>query len=139
MKKLLLLLLASINYFIISAQTNESIYKTQWHEIDSLIVEKDLPKSALEKVNVIYADAKNRKLDAEVLKALLYKLSLDNKTQEQDMNLEYKLLADEIFSTSNALSKSIVQSLFANDLNDYYDQNFWKNNSRKETLAYKEA
>jgi hypothetical protein len=101
MKKLLLLFLATINYFIISAQTIESIYKNQWHEIDSLIVEKDLPKSALEKVNTIYADAKIKKLDAEVIKALLYKLSLEDKTEEQDVNREYKLLSVTISSHTN--------------------------------------
>lgn len=139
MKKLLLLLFITSYSCYVSAQNNESIYKAQWHEIDSIIVEKDLPKTALEKVDAIYKDAKKKNLSDEIIKALLYKLSLEDKTQEDDVNRDYRLFADELANTSNAAVKSILQVLLASNLNDYYNQNSWKNSQRKETITYKEA
>lgn len=139
MKKLLLLLFILSCCLYVSAQTNENIYKDQWHEIDSLIVENDLPKTALEKVDALYADAKKKNLSDQIIKSLLYKLSLEDKTQEDDVNRDYKLFSDELAITSNTASKSILQVLLANNLNVYYNQNFWKNNQRKETITYKEA
>ena len=139
MKKIFAFVFAMFICQFVFAQSDESLYVTQWHEIDSLIVEKNLPKSALEKVNALYTDAKSKKMDDEIIKALLYKLSLVDQTTEQDVNYQYKLFSDELSTTSNTIAKSILQVLLADNLNDYYNQNFWKNSNRKETIAFKEA
>ena len=69
----LFILAATILFSLSVPAQQQSQYAKQWEEIDSLIVLKDLPKSALVKVNVIYADAKSKHLQDEVIKTLLYR------------------------------------------------------------------
>ncbi|SFP59042.1 TonB-dependent outer membrane receptor, SusC/RagA subfamily, signature region [Parafilimonas terrae] len=117
---------------VTSAQTASS-YAKQWEEIDSLIVLKDLPKTALKKVNILYNDAKVKSLHDEIIKALLYRLSLENKTTDDDINNKVVLLKAELHTTNDAVSKAILSVILANTLKKFYSQNAWKNRDRKET------
>ncbi|MGN6213046.1 alpha-2-macroglobulin family protein [Parafilimonas sp.] len=132
MRKLIMLTAIICCSFVISAQT-VSGYAKQWEGIDSLIVLKDLPKSALEKVNVLYNDAKIKGLHDEVIKALLYRLSLEDKTKDDDINNKVVLLKAELQATRDAVSQAILSAILANTLKDFYSQNAWKNRDRKET------
>jgi hypothetical protein len=40
----------------------------------------------LEKVNVLYTDAKAKRIHDEIIKALLYRLSLEEKVKDDDIN-----------------------------------------------------
>jgi len=62
-----LLLLIVIICFSLSLSAQQNIYTRQWTEIDSLIVLKGLPKTALEKVNILYADAKQKNIQDEMI------------------------------------------------------------------------
>ena len=134
-----ILLLITVICFSLSLSAQQDIYTKQWQEIDSLLVLKDLPKTALEKVNILYADAKQKNIQDEIIKALLYKLSIDDKIKDNDINQRLTLLNNELKTANDKVSKSILEILLANNLNDYYKGNFWKNNQRKETINFKEA
>lgn len=132
MRKLIMLTAIICCSFVISAQT-VSGYAKQWEEIDSLIVLKDLPKTALEKVKTLYDDAKVKGLHDEVIKTLLYRLSLEDKTKDDDINNKVVLLKAELQATNDAVSQAILSVILANTLKDFYSQNAWKNRDRKET------
>lgn len=136
MRKLIVLAVIFLYGLSTSAQ-QQGIYARQWEEIDSLIVLKNLPKTALEKVNALYADAKAKGLHDEVIKALLYRLSFEEKIKDKDINKQTEILSIEIENTNDTVSKAILLALLANGLDDYYRQNFWKNRERKETCIKK--
>ena len=58
------------------AQKKDSAFAKEWQEIDSLILKNNLPKTALEKVDMVYKKAQEQHLPAEVIKALIYRISL---------------------------------------------------------------
>src|SRR4051794_25490533 len=115
MKKLIILIAIVCYWLNLSAQ-QQSPYTKQWEEIDSLIVLKDLPKSALEKVNILYADAKAKHLQDEVIKTLLYRLSLEKKVKDDDINTRFSMLTKELQSTDDAISKAILSTILANEI-----------------------
>src|ERR1044072_8613888 len=133
-----ILLLITVICFSLPLSAQQNIYKKQWQEIDSLIVLKDLPKTALEKVNILYADAKSKNIHNEIIKALLYQLSLSQKTTDEDINKQLVRVKHELQTTNNPVSRSILLSLLANNINNYYNHNFWKKRQRKEA-DYKDA
>ena len=65
-----------------SAQNPQNNYAEKWKKIDSLITKKGLTQSALQEVDAIYAKAKTDKNDAQLIKALLYKMNLKESGQE---------------------------------------------------------
>ena len=138
MKKELLLVVIIFCSLLSSAQTATNFNK-QWQDIDSLIVVKNLPKTALEKVNVLYDEAKKKGLHDEVLKALLYQFSLRNKANDADINGQLSLLKKDLRTTGDAASKAIINGMLANEMNNYYNQNVWRNQQRKETVDYKDS
>ena len=77
----------------------DNSYKKQWLAIDSLILEKSLPKTALKKVNLLYTDAKTKGLKDQVIKALLYKMSLQSQVNDEDPNIQITALQKEITNT----------------------------------------
>ena len=109
MKKVCFFILIIASCTISFAQKDESIYNNQWKEIDSLIVEKGLPKTALEKVNTLYADAKQKNIHDEIIRALLYRMSLEEKTEDNDINKQTALLKEQLQTTNDIVSKSILQ------------------------------
>jgi len=70
MKKFLVLLMVFTIEATMSKAQNKNNYTKQWQEIDTLILSKDLPQSALKKVKLLYTDAKKRGLKDQVIKAL---------------------------------------------------------------------
>jgi len=52
-------------------------YKNEWHKIDSL-VNRGLPKSALELTETIYENARQSNNHPQFIKATLYKIRLTN-------------------------------------------------------------
>src|SRR5438067_628996 len=56
-------------------------YDTQWKKVDEYVT-KGLTKSALEQVAKIYETAKKEKNDPQLIKALLYSVTLNQNTQE---------------------------------------------------------
>jgi hypothetical protein len=69
-------------YFPLMAQKN-SFYEMAWKKVDEHI-KKGLPKSAMEEVDRIYAQAKKEKIDVQQVKALVYKGRLVGQVEEDN-------------------------------------------------------
>ena len=118
----------------LSAQQKMTNYTTRWNKIDSLISKKGLIQSALQEVNNIYTLAKKEKQDAEVIKALLYKSSLEQQTDESGT----KFLAqwNKEISTSTEPVTSVLQSLLAQQYQSYFQQHRYQLYSRTATIQF---
>ena len=64
-----------------SAQVIVKNYEKEWRQVETL-VKKQLPRSALEEVNKIYQLARREKQDAQIIKALVYMVSLQQGVTE---------------------------------------------------------
>ena len=72
----LMLLIAAAPLF-----SQNAVYDPLWKTTDSLI-EADLPQSALAEVDKIYTQAKSDKNNAQIIKAVIYRISLIADYQE---------------------------------------------------------
>ena len=115
----------------------DNSYKKQWLTIDSLILEKGLPKTALKKVNLLYTDAKTKGLKDQVIKALLYKMSLQSQVNDEDPNIQITVLQKEITNAQDAVQKSILQVLLAERYNAYLNNYGWRIYQRSTTVNFK--
>src|ERR1043166_5209369 len=116
----------------------QSIYQRQWNEIDSLIVLKSLPKTALQKVNTVYADAKSKGIHDEVIKALLYRLSLESQTTNPDINKRVGLIEQELQTIRDPAAQAVLQVFLARILYVYYENSFLLLRDRSETIRSEE-
>lgn len=137
MKKICLLLICSIAAIMTNAQGKDAYIK-QWNTIDSLITEKGLPKSALEKVRVLYKDAKEKNNKAEIVKALVYIVELEKQLSDEQL-FDAATLQKEINVATDAVQKSMLQLLLANQYADYYNQHAWQLRNRSKTAGYSKA
>jgi hypothetical protein len=78
-KNILVLSAMCIYSLSLTAQIHPTNFEKYWKEIDSLTTIKGLSRTALVKVDLIYKTAKKEKNDAEVIKALIYKMNLNLK------------------------------------------------------------
>lgn len=135
-KKLLLVLFCFITSFCFS-QTSDTTFKKEWIEIDTLIQKKNLPKTALEKVNALYKKAAAKKLDVQLIKCLIYKTSLEDRVFDNKPNNAISVLQNEISSTKNETAKAILYSLLANRYLQYYNNNRYRFYHRSKTDNFK--
>ena len=110
-------------------------YEKEWQQVDAF-VNKGLPKSALSQVRKIYQLAKKDKQDAQVIKSLIYMISLQNEVTE---NEESRAIADLGKETNSAgePAKSILNSLLAELYWQYYQQHRWQLYDRTNTPGFK--
>src|SRR5580698_9883438 len=90
---IILMYLVSIT---LHAQTNNNSYEKNWKKVDTLINKKGLTQSALQEVNNIFNLAKKEKNDAQLIKALLYKMNLQQENQEDAVKKNISELEEEI-------------------------------------------
>lgn len=126
------LILVSVHH--LSAQQKMTDYTSLWKKIDSLINKKGLTQSALAEVNKLYAFAKKENQDAQVIKALIYRTSLQENTEEQADNKTVKALEDEI-NTAAEPAKSILNSLLAEKYLNYFQQHRYQLYDRTNTTT----
>ena len=81
-KHIAAIILLSFSFIILNAQNTSLNYDAKWKKIDSLITKKGLTQSALQEVNNVYAYAKKEKNDAQLIKALLYRVNLQQANRE---------------------------------------------------------
>jgi len=125
--------------FTLHAQQKDTAFAKQWHLVDSLLEEANLPKSALTTVNKIYTAAKQRNLQDHIVKALLYKLYIEGKTSENDINNQVEGWQKEIATANNPVQRSVLNVLLAETLLQYYNNNRWRNDGRSTTSNFKKA
>jgi uncharacterized protein YfaS (alpha-2-macroglobulin family) len=128
---LFVLLLISLS---VKAQTKA--YEVQWKKVDELYFKKRLPKSALAEVKKIYAQAKKEGQDAQVIKALVYTVQLQQVTREESSQAGIREIETELKGVKEP-SASILKSLLANQYWNYLQQNRWKFYDRTKTVNYK--
>lgn len=116
-----------------TAQTSDSLFKQEWLTIDSDINKRNLPKTALEKVNKLYHKAKQLNHQPQIIKCLVYKLSLEETIFDNKPNNSIAQLENEIIATTNEAAKSILYSLLANRYLKYYNNFRWKIYNRTKT------
>ena len=135
LRHMYLLLLLGLS-FASSAQTADTVFKKEWVEIDTLIVKKDLTKTALEKVKRVYQLAKQRQLPDQVLKSLIYQYSLEERITENDPNRIIKSLQAEIIATTDEVQKAVLYSFLAKQYRLYYNNHRWNFYGRKATVNF---
>ncbi|MEP6927202.1 MAG: alpha-2-macroglobulin, partial [Ginsengibacter sp.] len=107
-------------------------YSTQWKKIDGFI-SKGLTKSALDEVDKIYNAAKKNSNDPQIIKALLFKITLKQNIEEDASVKSIDTLEKEI-ATSKEPAKSILESIGAQMYLNYFQQNRYKLYSRTNTV-----
>jgi hypothetical protein len=121
------------------AQVTDAIFKKQWAEIDSLLLEKGLPKSALQKVNNVYIKAKALNQKDEAIKALLYRMSIEQQVIETDINQQINTVEKEIVAANDVAARSILQAILANVYQSFLNENSFRVYQRSKTTAYKKT
>lgn len=134
-----LLLIYAFVFFVlnVSGQKNKDGFLKEWVIIDSLIYNSNLTKSALEKVNAIYIAAKATKQSDQVLKALLYQLSLDNKITDKDV--DFTVIEQEIEQTKDSVQRAILQAILAKNYFRYYESVRWEILGRNKNAGAKNS
>lgn len=99
-------------------------YDPWWEKIDSLVQEAGLYQSALEEVQQLYTKAKAEKQSGHQIKAILYRIQLQEVLVEESDTAALNLLRKEI-----ALEQGVARALLNTLLSDYYkkkyDQQRW--------------
>jgi len=122
MKKIFFLILFTLALY---AQT----YMEQWREIENLERSR-LPKSALEKVELIYQKAKDESNENQLIKALLYKNKYLSILKEDGIIDSIENMEKEIEGAKKPTTKLILTSILAEMYATYLDRH------RYQTRAY---
>ncbi|MCU0426154.1 MAG: MG2 domain-containing protein [Candidatus Kapabacteria bacterium] len=113
----------------------ERFYAKQWKKVDSCL-NKNLPKSALEFVEAILAEARKNKASIEITKALLHKAALKAETTDEGETLFHQemLAAIEASDKANDLvAASLLRSALAEYYAKYLQRNRWRISQRTAT------
>ena len=111
-------------------------YDKDWKTVDSLIG-KGLTKTALEVVGKIYTTAKKENNTGQFVKAVIYKMKLQDQYQEESFVLIINQLNAEI-DTAVFPVKPILHSMLAEMYWHYYQSNRYQFLNRTETANFKE-
>ncbi len=111
-------------------------YDKAWKKVDSLI-RKGLSKSALDEVIIIYKQAKAENNAPQFVKAVMYKMKIENTFQEDSYENNIKDLKTELSETTFPI-KPILHSVLAEMYWRYYTMNRYKLLNRTETINFKE-
>ncbi len=121
------------------AQLRDTAFSKQWIEIDSLIGVSKLPKSALVKVKDVYSLAEKKSNNVHQLKALLYRVALENDITETDINRNTASLQKELAKNKDADIQALLHVLIAKQYQEYFNNHRWQLYQRSNiSLAKKE-
>jgi hypothetical protein len=127
----LFILLFSMSLF---AQ-NKFNYTSAWKKVDDLIEKKGLTESALKEVKLIYDAAKKEKNNGQLLKAVLFRLSLQQQKEEDADEKAIKEVEKEISTAAEPL-KSVLTNYAAEAYWQYFQNNRWKFYQRTNTTGF---
>src|ERR1700744_2705366 len=108
MKKGFVLLLLCLSVHIVDAQMSN--YDRRWGIVDSLIDKKGLTVSALQEVNTIYGLAHKEKNEGQMIKALIYRIRLEQRKSDAGLPAAIKELQQQADS-SNGAAKAILENM----------------------------
>lgn len=132
-------LIANFFIFIFSTMTNAQPgfnYEAAWKKADNLFTKQGLTESALKEVQQIYLQAKKDKNESQIIKSLLYRITLRKDKEEEGDLLSVNELEKEQTSLEGA-AHAIVTSLLAEAYLDYLQNNRWKLYDRTNTVSFK--
>ncbi|MEO6844343.1 MAG: MG2 domain-containing protein, partial [Ginsengibacter sp.] len=109
-------------------------YASEWKKVDDL-QKKGLTKSALTQVESIYLNAKKNNNDPQIIKSLLFKITLQQNIQEDASVKSIDSLEQQI-ATAKEPAKSILQSITAQMYWNYFQQNRYQLYQRTNTVNF---
>jgi len=115
------------------AQVND--YAKQWKQVDELI-KKGLTKSALDETVKIYETAKKENNDPQIIKALLFRITL-GRNLEENANVKSIALVEKEIQSSKQPAASILNSILAEMHWNFLQQNRYKLYNRTKTIDFK--
>ena len=130
-----LVLFSCILFFTAKTQTKMISYDSAWHKIDQLLKQRGLIQSALSEVKNIYTRAKKEKKDAQLIKALVYRLQLTGLTAPDEDISGFSTIETEI-NAAGEPAKQVLQSIAAEMYWHFFQNNRWKLYDRTNTSGY---
>src|SRR5579864_7129997 len=121
-----------LSYLAFFGQSNFP-YDQEWKLVDSLMIKKNLPKSALIEVNKVYAAAKKDKQEAQWVKAIMYRNHLQE-TDDQNINVKIKYLESEISAAPQRVA-ALLKSIEAEELFQFLQENRHEFRNRTAIIA----
>jgi len=128
--------IAALSFGFILRSETKNEFKAKWNQVEKLVA-KGLPKSALKIVDSIYFEAKKNDNSPQVLKSLIYRVSLQSQYQEEHMLNSIHIFENELKSAATP-EKQILQSMLAEIYSWYYQQNRWKINDMTSVVDLEE-
>lgn len=119
----------------LSAQKTVNDYAALWKKIDDYI-NKGLTKSALAEVDKIYHLSEKSGNGPQIIKALLYKISLQQNIQEDATVKSIDTLEKEIASSKEP-ARALLESITAEIYWNFFQQQRWKIYNRTKTQDFK--
>lgn len=110
-------------------------YTGDWAIIDSLEA-SGLPKSALEKVDSLFAKAKKENNPTQIVKSLIYKGKYINQLEEDGLVKAIFQFESETDSASFP-ARPILQSMLAEIYKNYLNNHIWEFQNRTKTVNFK--
>lgn len=110
-------------------------YTTAWKKVDELMTKKGLTASAIKQVQTIYTAAQKEKNDAQLIKALIFRINLQQQKEEDADLLSIQQLEKEIRIAKEPV-KSILTNLLAEAYWQYLQNNRWKFYNRTNTVQF---
>ncbi len=129
--------------FFNSLMAQQSFYDKAWKKIDTLLAKEALPATAATEVQKVYLQAQKENRQDQLLKALLYKMGITEKKEEESVLKNIAFLEKEIIKMNGA-SRSIAQSMlaglywnqFQRSREQLYDRTEIKNYSPKDIATW---
>jgi hypothetical protein len=113
------LLICFFSLFTVAQKMPTTQYDPWWEKIDSLVQKAGLYQSALEEVQQLYTKAKAEKQSGHQIKAILYRIQLQEVLVEDSDTAALNLLRKEI-----ALEQGVSRALLNTLLGDYYKSKY---------------
>ena len=133
-QRFFLILASFFCFFMVTAQKPTDNYNMQWKKIDDF-VGKGLTKSALAEVGKIYTAAKKSNNDPQIIRSLLYKITLKQNIEE-DASVKSIYTLEKEITSSKEPAKSILQSIAAQMYWNYFQQNRYQLYQRTNTVNF---
>ncbi|HVU99372.1 MAG TPA: alpha-2-macroglobulin family protein [Puia sp.] len=123
--------------FIVDAQVKSADYDARWKAVDSLIQKKGLTQSALNEVNKLSVIARKEKNDPQLIKALVYRLNLEQSRTDSGVLFAIKDLEKELApGLDQQPARSILECILAKLYIDYLRQHQYTIESRTTTVNF---
>ncbi|MBS4066590.1 MAG: alpha-2-macroglobulin, partial [Chitinophagaceae bacterium] len=107
-------------------------YTAAWKKVEELVNKKGLTTTALKEVQTIYNAAQKEKNDAQLIKALIYRINIQQQ-KEEDVDVKSIQQLEKELLTVKEPAKSIISNLLAEAYWQYLQNNRWKFYNRTNT------